>query len=585
MEPVLQFDPANMSVWYSGFPTRADGVGVDVLGELAERALLGRLGLALQMTQAIPDGALRVRAGHVVSAVAHEQRHFADLLLTNYGQSLARQVSSLMVNVPNLLVDAQRTGALGIPVTVYADSVRRLLAGVGAHPELDRIAVDVRDRELMAGEDEDVHAVPGGGAISVGGRAQLEALAYFTQAVLLQVEFDAETALAVQEEMPDPGRFRDQYLWAAMLGAAIGLQPSDPAPRRREVRVLAPAVGALLYGTLMIRRWGQEQTAVEGGHSGSAAARLDPLLAELRKGGELHAAESSAEAWQAVDDACERAFGRSARSELEHDLDHEASFVDLVQAERAADDPIAAYLRGCHAARRRLAERFAGDPSLLTDPTRYTELLTTVSPVPIFAHPAGADLERRQGWRSLWRHAAELGAFGNLEWCWASAPVDAIAAGERIHVVADSDAWTAVVESVIPLAKLLVRGRRQPVFLGPELQHAEQLLLDRQLELRFDPAFAEPLIDTGSEGFWFLSRRTSAICDGCGAGIDRGAGHDVPSIAFRRSDAGVRWLVEHGGGGELGLYQARRDWTGWLLCDACAVEVAGLDPDPGGVRS
>ena len=248
--------------------------------------------------------------------------------------------------------------------------------------------------------------------------------------------------------------------------------------------MLVPAVGALLYGTLMIRRWGQEQTIVDGGHSGSAVARLDPLLRELREAGTLHAAESSAEAWQAVDEACGRVFGRTAQEELQHDLDHEARFIEAVQDQRGAGDPIVAHLRGCQSARRQLADRFGADPTLLTNPLRYAELLTTISPIPIFAYPAGSDMDTRPGWRALWRQKAELGAFGDIEWCWASAPSDAKTMGERIHVIAEPDAWAVVVEGLVPLAKLLTRGRRQAVFLGPELQHAELLLQDPRLKLR-----------------------------------------------------------------------------------------------------
>jgi hypothetical protein len=134
----------------------------------------------------------------------------------------------------------------------------------------------------------------------------------------------------------------------------------------------------------------------------------------------------------------------------------------------------------------------------------------------------------------------------------------------------------------MPVAKLMIRGRQQPIVLGPELQHAEGVLADQGISLRFDPAFAAPLADTSSDGFWFLTRRSSAICDGCGASMIKGSGRYVPSVFFRHSDALANWLVQHSGGGEFGLFHARRSWTGWLLCDSCADEVATMAGDPGG---
>src|SRR5262245_31460141 len=98
MEPPLQFDPATLSIWYSPVPLDEEREEFDLVARLA---LLGDQVGARDRVRATEDPVLQVRGAHMLSAVCHEQRHFVDVMLTNYGQSMIRQFTSLLVNVPS----------------------------------------------------------------------------------------------------------------------------------------------------------------------------------------------------------------------------------------------------------------------------------------------------------------------------------------------------------------------------------------------------------------------------------------------------------------------------------------------------
>jgi hypothetical protein len=574
MEPILQFDPANMSVWAVRLPP-AQGRR-DVIAEVAEPALLGDHATARVRTLAMPEGADRARAAHVLSSVWHEQRHFVDVLLTNYGQSLVRTVTSVAINIPGLAAEALPSGRIALPLTVYGDDVLRRIVDVEPGETLVRQVRDMTDRRRML--DLDRRRVHGG--LSIGGQAQLEVLGFFTQVVAAQHELGFELASAVQRDVLDREHLRRRYQWAGFLAPALATE-IDPAEVGRELAddeqvILAPPLIAFLYGTLMIRRWGQDQTVVDGGDSGSAAARLDPLFVELRRTGVLAAATSSAEAWAAVDGACADIFGRSATDELRADLEHEGAYVERLESAIGADTPMFRFVHTAHRARRALADAFMTDPELFISSERYSDLLETIQPVPILVDLAGADPEARPGWEPLWEGRAALGAFGEQSWSWASAPTDVVRATGRIGLAGDAEAWSAMVRDFLPMAKLMLHGRRQAPILGPELDHAELRLRSLGLEARFDPLFADPTIDASADAFWFLTGSADAVCDACNAPLVPGQGHYVGAVAFHRNAELRQWLVEHYGGGELGLFSAKRNWTGWLLCDGCCEEVKAL---------
>lgn len=581
MEPTLQFDPANLCVWYRPLGEEESSL----IDEVARTALMGEHKVAVDRVRTIGEDALRTRCAHMLSAVVHEQRHFVDVLLTNYGQSLIRQFTSLLINVPTALQAVTPEGRVGVPITVYGDDVKRSVLGLRKVDLLSRVAEDVRSRAKMMKGELHEHVTQDHGSISVGGTAQVEALAFQTQVAMLQSEFGMEMSIAVQQDMPNRTVVRNQYGWAALMGHALGLGKPDNAPEQ-VIRTLGPPTGALLYGTLMTRLWGQKQSEVDGGHSGAAAARFDPLFVKLRSTRALARATSTREAWQAVDDACGEVFGRSAREELQHDLDHNVSYCDQVADILGDEDnAVVQFLRGVHAARLRLVALLDDSPETVLDPNCYAAFLREIDPVPIFVSPGGTSEQVPDGWSNLWSGASRLGNLGRQMWSWAKAPAGLVSTSDRIHIVADIESWKCVVKDLMPITKLLLRGRRQAPVLGPELDHAEVILREMGIEPRFDPLFAAPIVDSSCDAFWYWTRRESAICDGCDCQVLRGSGHYIPAALFRKNDRIATWVVEKLGGGDLGLLWVRKDWSGWVVCDNCYAQIQELTTAPPGSQA
>lgn len=559
MEPVLQFDPANLSIWYSYLHSRED----NPIDQIARTALLGDQGAAKDLVENLKDHEAMLRGAHMLSAVCHEQRHFVDVLLTNFGQGVFRQFAPLMVHVPALRAEAAKEGVLALPISVYEDEVRREILGVQGGEQLRRAGYDARSRIQMAKLDEIQHSVPGGGHLSIGGRAQLEALGFMTQVGVLQSEFGGAVSRSVQVSMPDGTRMRNQYGWAAILASALGLTPEDSAPDA--FTALGAPLSALLYGALMVRRWAQKD-------SDTAADRLNKLVFHVRDTKKLARAGSTKEAWEVVNAACGELFGRSAEEELEQDLAHEESYCDQIRGVVADVFPFgSAFLDGVHEARVRLAALFVKSPELFLDPFGYGNLLAAVDPVPVFVVATARTEEPEEGYTALWK-----GSEGPISWHWASAPTTQIAEGGRVHILKDVEAWRLIVASIIPVVKLMLWGMRQASVLGLELMYGETVLKGDGLELRYDPSYAQPSPDTSSEGYWYLYRRESALCDGCGATLPRGTGHYIPAIVFRNNDKTIAWLIKHYGGGEVGRLREKMDWSGWLLCDGCKAEIEQL---------
>ncbi|NAZ86242.1 hypothetical protein [Kineococcus indalonis] len=570
MEPFLQLDPATLSVWYNPLPEpqAADGV----FGDVAGLALRGHHADAAGAVRDLEGTPYHARAAHVLSAVWHEQRHFVDLLLTCYGQATLRQYWSVAVNLGSTLRAARAAGTLVLPVTAYSDPLRSTLLGA-RDPDLRQVGADARNRRRAAGADEASTTPPGQPPISVGGRAQLEALGYLHQMAALQT-FGMETAERVQGDLPDLDRVRREYQWALFLGLALGFHPAD-AVSEQQATVLVPPVAAVLYASLMVRRYGQDQTA--DGSSYLAVRRLDALVAHFRTTSDLHDATTSEEAWATVDGACRTLFGRSATEELLADLEHQERFCSTARDHLGAESPVAAQSEVGLDARRRLVAMFLEDPALLLAPDRFFELTGAVAPVPVFTCPSGfTGVE--EGWTSLWDRGS-----GNVlpDWCWAKAPLAEVGSHGRVDVIGDPAEWALMTTTVMPVVKLLLSGRAQQAVLAPEVRHAEDVLLQQGVRLRFDPLFTQPRRPQSAQTYWYFSDREEAVCDKCSSVIPRGGGKYVNGSTFRSNEAIRTWVREGYGGGPVAAYQFDRDWSSWLVCDPCAREVSRVVDDGG----
>lgn len=233
-----------------------------------------------------------------------------------------------------------------------------------------------------------------------------------------------------------------------------------------------------------------------------------------------------------------------------------------------------------HRMRGALIEILQKDPAVLLDPLTYaSSLLPLVRPIPIIAYPSGLtgplppDLEQVLGYR-------ESSEDTDASWVWASTPKEWSDPDYASLTFQSRTSWLEIVSLFAPLAKLLMNGCRHRTMLGPELEKAMAYLETRGISYKIDPLF-EPLGETeGAALLFHLNGKSQAVCDRCHATIDAPGGHLVSPWLFRRNNAIAEHIKEVLGGGQLGDRRFRRDWSPWLVCDACHDILTGAGTGP-----
>src|SRR6516164_190883 len=111
MLPIIQFDPATMSLWYDVELIASADKSSRIANAVA--ALVGgSTSDLIAELRLIEDPILQGRALQIVSAFVHEKRHFLDFVATNYGAFRFRQFLEVYKNVPAVIQIAKSRGKI-----------------------------------------------------------------------------------------------------------------------------------------------------------------------------------------------------------------------------------------------------------------------------------------------------------------------------------------------------------------------------------------------------------------------------------------------------------------------------------------
>jgi hypothetical protein len=563
--PIAQLDPASMTMWID---PELVSRGRPEVAEALHAATLGDVHGVAELVASIDDPRRQGRCGYLASAVWHEQRHFLDLLMTNYGAFRFRQFASIYVNIERLVRDGLRDG-LTCPITAYSDPVLASQHGIDRAPE--GLAAQAGDltRRMGLHHDDSVRLPTERGWIEVGGEAQLEALAYFSQQHSVLSILGYDVARRVHEALPENQRDPLRYSWLLWFADQLDLLPAAQV----EDQVAAWDVTLLysvLLGSLAVRRWNQEQAQPEGWSSGHAASRLGGLMNACRRHGVAEGVRP-AEAWQLVNDESARLWERSILEEMTADYEHEAAWLDRL-ADHAMPDVHEALVE-FHALRGNLLGILRDKPEFFVDPDAFPYgVLPALRPMPVMVSPSGQKGDPPEGWIRLigYRHSDAA----DEHWWWAAIP-ETWPTEKGVLALRARKPWLGIVEHWAPLAKLLTHGRRHRVMLGPELFSIEARFLDDGLKFRFDRRYAFP-DEAGpptSGAFYFdLTGESSARCDWCRTPVEPPA-HVLSPWTLRKYRALGEQVIARHGGGQEGHLEMWRDWSIWVLCDNCAAEI------------
>lgn len=579
MIPLLQFEPASMTLWYDAH-LFGQARGGRELSLALEYAIAGNDRLLRQLVLCTEDSWVRTRAASVASAVWHEKRHFLDFALTNYGALRLRMFFEAYVNVSAVLTQRTSTGRLLLPLDSNLDALQREVMDIGELPEeLMQVARSIARRKEMLKDDR--RPVPGPfGPFEFGGEGLLEAVAYHVQMGKTHRVFGNEMGARVQKDHPDGKVHHAKYQWAYEVLIRTGLLQVEMKPGG----VMALDDGPFLplcYAALAGRFWGQQQARGEAVSSYLPGERLASLAVHFRREGRALAGASTEAAWDAVNEACKELFGRTVLEETQEDMEHGERFVERLQRE-IPDAPITLALADLQALRTRLFRTLQEDPLLILDQARWADdMVARLQPLVVTAVPGGelGEPPPTHARLSGYKHP-EGGAMPGGHWWWAALNKEWPPDDPEYFSLCERRAWTYVAAEYAPLGKMLYAGNHVRTMLGPELTAARNRYeAQTGVKLVFDPALAWPKHQHDVAFWYFLMGHERFRCELSSETVQAPEGYMLDPWELRLrpglADALLGCAVDQ----DRMRTMMWRDWTPWLLSEEFAEYFRSFPPD------
>jgi hypothetical protein len=595
MIPILQFDPATLTLWYDTQLLATARAGREI-GLALHYALDGREDWLECLVREQSDPWVRMRCATVASSVWHEKRHFLDFVLPNYGALRVRHFFQCYFNTRALLSRTMDGGVpLLFPLDRNLDAQRREMLGISfSDPELIKLAEGIASAKRMLLDDREALETSAG-RFEVGGEAILECIAYHVQLGKTHRLFGAELNARVQRDNPEHETVANKYQWATRILITSGLLRARMAGEQNGEQILhiddAPMI-PILYGALAGRFHGQAQTESAFASSYLPAGRLVGLVAHLDERKSAIADMSTVEAWDEVNAACKTLFGRTAIEEIDADFACEAELIARYEA-AGTDETVTAAYADFHALRGRFIALLKADPAAVLDQARWADDLVNVTrPFVVAAAPAGVIGEPPEGFERLCGYSEENTDFEDLpdfRWWWTAIRTEkeddgAEAQTPAVYRLSDQKTWSHIAADYAPMAKLMLDGNRMRAMVGPELV-ATKTRIERQtgVQIMIDPFSRYPAENFEIGQWYFLAGHKAFRCQVTQQIVQAPHGRLIGPWEFRRRPAFRKALLTF-----LGESQQRRmlraiwrDWSPWLVCDEVGAlfDAAKIDYD------
>lgn len=577
MVPIIQFDPATMSLWcdiqlIAGFDDEKLNIQQALLALME-----GDLDTSIKKIKLIENERIRARGLQIVSAFWHETRHFHDFGATNYGSFRFRQFLEIYANIPAILQMASASKDLVCPIEIYADQTRCRVMGIeNIQPGLSQIAKNLAKRRKMIEKDR-VRTASRFGSIEVGGEALLEAIAYIAQLRFVQHRFGQDHVKLFYDSMYDRGVFTKKYVSVIEVAARNKLVPVTTSDEIISVDTLL--LECIIFSALQTdhvpRSSGDDKISTS-----YAAERFGGIATYIRQDYPLLCAPKTKpldfeECWDAVSTTCKNIFGFTPIEQIALDIDH---FEEQYERSFSSDSTreVAEIAEQYHKIRKKFLARTIVNPAcvITTEAFAHNSKINAHPNYIICASrgvlgdpPAG--FVRLMGYKEPDRDTTKL---PYLKWWWACGRSDISVAESNIldpQVGFDNPAgWYRFVDFYAPIAKLLLNGRKIRTMLGPELLFAQQQLKSNyDIDTRIYPSFEFPDDAVNPGVFYFYRGSESLVCDFSSQPIHRPHGHVLTPWTLRRWPKLAKYAIEKMGGSDVAYYSFVRDWSHWIVSD------------------
>lgn len=573
MIPLLQFDPATLTLWYDTQLLAASKSSREV-GLALHYAMDGREDWLKCLIREQADPWTQTRCASVASAVWHEKRHFLDFLLTNYGALRIRQFFQLYIHVRATLQSSLDTkNPILVPLDRNLDALRREMMGIKElHPAIESMAGNVSRSKKMILQDR--RPIPGRfGAMEVGGEAIFECIAYHVQLGKIHRVFGYDLATRVQTDNPSRELVSQKYQWVYQLLTQTGLMDATYAPGLDAVLLNDAPLIPLLYGALAGRFHGQEQTRAEGVSSYHAAERLASLVIKLRQDAPDFARLSTLDAWQRVNDAASAIFGRSVIEEIDADYEHEEKLIARFE-EAGSDGFVVSAYKDYHRLRGRFIELLKEKPEDILAQDKWADnLVNKTQPFLVAAAPAGAigvppgNFSRLSGYE---HENTDYDEVPDARWWWTAMRKHGDAEGDDLLRFDNHRTWVSVAADYAPIAKLLFDGNKMRSMVGPEIM-STRIRLQRQtgIPLIVDSLSRHPNEEHDIAQWYYLTGRKQFHCQVTRRLVKAPHGRMLDPWDVRRRPAFLDALVSFVRPEQQQRmhFSILRDWSPWLVCD------------------
>lgn len=539
------FDPATVSIWRDISFLR-DHPEQDLLNRTFNAAFDGK-GSDVKEIVDSADPAQKLLCFDVAGAVWHEKRHYVDMMLTNYGSQRRRLFFEIFPLIHACIEEAKELGELLLPIDLYANPVARRILGIkSSAPGIDQAARTVARRKKFFSDENYIFPELGR---AVGGDAMIESLGAMCEELNQHAIFGTEAFEAWLVARKYSARQNPMYNLSRFL-------PSNLLPEIVPGKVVNIVFAtALFYASLMGRTWGRVDDPTVKMSTGRPSLRLDRLITEFE--GKLPAKISTEGAWELVNEACRRIWGRTAVEELDLDCEAEEMFIEGMDP----NSDVGELARDIYSVRLKLVGHFKRSPELFLSFVQSAEiLLPIISPPLIEFDPTGPAEHKKRN--HVYRGANDLWPGG---FTWASVRGDM------------TEAYLSVNRHYVPLARLFLNGQRENLRAGGELDLADLTLRMSGVQVRYAASHSVPNDIDETEMFFRLAPSAGRPCRFCSRLIQAKEGRLLSTYNVRGSPVVRQKAAERLGGKYTGVLELFRDWSPWLACSQCLQEFGNVD--------
>jgi hypothetical protein len=549
-----------------------------------ESCIFGQINDFQNNLKLINSESQRKRCIFLSSIIWHEQRHYVDLVLLNYGNYLFRQYANCYINIANILRDVlSRGNTIAFPLSIYSDNIRRIQLGQQklSEPILTLIE-DLRVREKAIAIDR----MPiGNGATELGGYAQLEALGYIFQiAAIENITPNYSQVLAKQLSLSDP--HGTKYSWALKFQELLKF-PMLKSNSESDVQIYRVGfLPMLLYATLSTRSWNGDISDTKGHKSKNAfllpVERLNIILEYLSKRPSIFSPFNFERVWTTVNEIVKELFDRTIIEEIEVDI----SFYEKKLVTRAVrnrlDPSIVNILNNHLELRKTLLNLLKTNPALLLHPDIYCKnTLSKVFPIPVLTFPGSIpdELLENSIWKGLNGAIAQNDDGKRTNYYWNAIPK--VWNPENRFAFKYVDDFENTIGYITPLAKAILKGRNHRSAIGPEFIIMEEELKLAGLETIYEPEFKFPQnLSLPGQVLYELRNTDKLICDTCLKNINKPEGFIISPWVFRRNERIKELAIQMFGGNNDAAKKFTLDWSTWFICNSCHGMLINMDLIP-----